>query len=203
VTPTSHGYREGDSPAQIRAWVEDELAGAIQQLTRDFKQELHRSRDDIRGAVLQESREFQNVLVALDIDTIVEDLVRDAPESLRLFAHEVDAGNVVRESLSRVTSGGDSISAQDERKVRRMVELELEVSLREMELGIMNEIDDWRRDIRDALHGLSPDARKTVSEMNLDHLVLELTAHSPAPVRQLVSEVDVPGVVAKVLNSTL
>lgn len=179
------------------------MAGAIQQLTRDFKQELHRSRDDIRGAVLQESREFQNVLAALDIDTIVEDLVRDAPESLRLFAHEVDAGNVVRESLSRVTSGGDSISAQDERKVRRMVELELEVSLREMELGIMNEIDDWRRDIRDALHGLSPDARKTVSEMNLDHLVLELTAHSPAPVRQLVSEVDVPGVVAKVLNSTL
>ena len=201
--PRATSRRDGDSPAQIRAWVESELANAIDQLTHDFEHELRTSREDIRRAVRQESRQVQTVLVGLDIDSIVEELIREAPESLRLFAREVDPGGVVRDALGSVNTGSDAVSAEEQSSIMREVELELEMSLREMELGILEEVRDWRNEIRAGVYELSEEARKAVAGMDFESMTRQLTAGSPAPVRQLIREVDVPGVVAKALDSTL
>ena len=145
---------------------------------------------------------MQRGLPRLQLNEMVETIVRNSPESMKLFTREINVDQVARETLNMLSLDDRSITPDELRRVQRQVEQELRDSLVRKEREVQYELREARRFIIESVGGSSPEELRVIAEIDFTDLMDELTGDVPAPVRQFVLEVDVPSLVEEALTSS-
>ena len=152
---------------------------------------IEEARDDIRDGISEAPNEVLAALGQINVESIINEALEDAPRSVRMFVDEVDPAGLIDEIVENSGVESNEVGDATLSMVRSRLSEHLSSHVGELTGHASGQIASVRRQIAEGIAEMPPSVRQQLVDRNLPDIVDEAARNSHVIVRQFIEDVQI------------